>query len=122
MSNSSGVGRERVAQECDQSMRDLLAKQWRCARAQYFACSVEVRPIVTDEWRRWRSPARPGYFVYVLQKHNGVAEQKARQREAERAALHVRIERTCPRRPYCCSCNRRSTLTPPTRLRRLFFL
>jgi hypothetical protein len=85
--------RERMAAEGDQSMRDLQALQWRRARVQYFACSVEVRAIVTDAWRRWRGPAQPGYFVYVLEQHNGVAEQKARQRDAERAALHARIER-----------------------------
>jgi hypothetical protein len=60
---------------------------------QYFACSVEVRAMVTDAWRRWRGPAQPGYFVYVLERHNGVAEQKARQRDAERAELHARIKR-----------------------------
>ena len=44
------------------------------------ARSAEVRAMVTDAWRRWRGPAQPGYFVYVLEQHNGVAEQKARQR------------------------------------------
>jgi hypothetical protein len=85
--------RERMAAESDRTMRDLSAKQLCCAYAQHFACSAEVRATVTDAWRRWRGPAEPGYFVYVLEQHNGVGEQKASRRDAERAALHARIER-----------------------------
>lgn len=38
------------------------------------------------EWRVWPGPAKPQYFVYVVEKHNGVGEERTRrmrERDAE---------------------------------------
>lgn len=83
--------RDRMALKGDQDMRDLCAKHWRSARAAYFACPPAVRAQITDEWRRWRGPAEAGYFRYVVEKHNGAAEEKAQQRRARDDEMRARI-------------------------------
>jgi hypothetical protein len=84
--------RERMFERSEQRMRDLIARQWRDARREYFACPVEVREQITAEWKCWRGPANTVCFSYVIEKHNGVAEEKSRVfRERERA-MNARID------------------------------
>jgi hypothetical protein len=84
--------RERLFQEAEQRMRDLYAQQWRCTRREYFACTPDQRARIKEEWERWRGPARPSAFSYVIEKHNGVGEEKSRAfRERERA-MNARID------------------------------
>ncbi|MGY6240159.1 hypothetical protein ACW910_22010 (plasmid) [Burkholderia ambifaria] len=74
------------ARKGEQRMRDHDASVWRKGRASYFACDPEVRARIMAEWRVWPGPAKPLYFVYVVEKHNGVGEERTRrmrEREAE---------------------------------------
>ncbi|HDR9085999.1 hypothetical protein VI03_08580 [Burkholderia vietnamiensis] len=74
------------ARRSEQVMRDLDARQWRAARASYFACEPEIRARIMVEWGAWRGPAKPLYFIYVVEKHNGVGEERTRrmrERDAE---------------------------------------
>jgi hypothetical protein len=70
--------RERLLMLSDQRMRDLYAKQWRHARREYFACTAEQRARIMEEWVRWPGAARPVSFSYLIEKHNGVGEEKSR--------------------------------------------
>ena len=80
--------RERQLRESDQRWRELMASQWRRVRREYFACTPDMRAAILEEWNRWRGPARPVYFIYVVEKHNGVLEEKSRvHREREAASL-----------------------------------
>lgn len=83
--------RERQLLESDQRWRDLMASQWRRVRCEFFACPPEMRSAIADEWGRWRGPARPMYFSYVVEKHNGVGEMKSRQHREREAASLARI-------------------------------
>ncbi|WP_027800279.1 hypothetical protein [Paraburkholderia dilworthii] len=84
--------RERLFMEAEQRMRDLYARQWRRARREYFACTPDQRARIKEEWERWRGPARPSAFSYVIEKYNGVSEEKSRVfRERERA-LNARVD------------------------------
>ena len=84
--------RERLFLEAEQRMRDLYAQQRRRTRREYFACTPDQRARIKEEWERWRGPARPSAFSYVIEKHNGVGEEKSRVfRERERA-LNARID------------------------------
>lgn len=85
--------RERMALAGDQRMRDLYAKHWREARAAYFACEQTVREQIIAEWTGWRGPARAGYFIYVVEKHSGAADERARQYHARVAKLRAPIEK-----------------------------
>ncbi|AOJ10056.1 hypothetical protein [Burkholderia mayonis] len=75
----------------EQVMRDLDACHWRTGRALYFACDPETRARIMAEWRSWRGPAKPTYFIYVVEKHNGVGEERRRRIREEDAALRARI-------------------------------
>jgi hypothetical protein len=86
--------RERMFDRSEQRMRDLFARQWRDARREYFACSAEVRELIMGEWRAWRGPANPVCFSYVMEKHNGVAEEKSRVFREREAAMIARIDGT----------------------------
>ncbi|MFM0756099.1 hypothetical protein [Paraburkholderia strydomiana] len=84
--------RENLFQQAEQRMRDLYAQQWRRTRSEYFACTSEQRARIMQEWARWPGPAKPGAFSYVIEKHNGVGEEKSRVfRERERA-MNTRID------------------------------
>ncbi|TGP40259.1 hypothetical protein EN871_28965 [bacterium M00.F.Ca.ET.228.01.1.1] len=84
--------RERLFIQAEQRMRDLYAQQWRRTRSEYFACTPEQRARIMAEWVRWPGPAKPGAFSYVIEKHNGVGEEKSRAfRERERA-MNARID------------------------------
>ena len=70
----------------EQRMRDHDASVWRKGRASYFACDPAVRVRIMAEWRVWPGPANPLYFVYVVEKYNGVGDERMRrmrEREAE---------------------------------------
>ena len=84
--------RERIYDRSEQRMRDLLARQWRDARREYFACSAEVRERIMGEWKAWRGPANPVCFSYVMEKHNGVGAEKSRVFREREAALIARID------------------------------
>ncbi|MEM5314164.1 hypothetical protein [Paraburkholderia sp. JHI869] len=83
--------RERMLLESDQRWRDLQARFWRQARSAYFACSPEMRAAILVEWNEWRGAARPLYFTYVVEKHNGVGEARSRRLREEDAAMLARI-------------------------------
>ncbi|AUT75483.1 hypothetical protein C2L64_44655 [Paraburkholderia hospita] len=84
--------RERMYDRSEQRMRDLFARQWRDARREYFACTVEVRELIKGEWKAWRGPANPVCFSYVMEKHNGVAAEKSRVFREREAAMIARID------------------------------
>lgn len=79
------VRRNRLCLDSEQYMRDSEAKGWRKGRQLYFACSPEIKAAIRAEWRNWRGPARPTYFIYVVEKHNGDYERR-RQRISEQEA------------------------------------
>ena len=85
--------RERLALAGEQRMRDLYAKHWRDARAAYFACEPMVRERIIAEWTSWRGPARATYFIYVVEKHSGAADERDRRYRAGLAELRARIEK-----------------------------
>jgi hypothetical protein len=85
--------RQRLAMAGEQRMRDLNAKHWREARAAYFACAQVVRAQIVAEWTSWRGPAKATYFIYIVEKHNGAAEERARQYRVRNAGLRARIEK-----------------------------
>lgn len=84
--------RERLFLQAEQRMRDLYAQQWRSTRREYFACAPEQRARIMEEWTRWPGPARPSAFSYVIEKHNGVGEEKSRRHREREAAMLARIE------------------------------
>ncbi|REG45456.1 hypothetical protein B0G80_9051 [Paraburkholderia sp. BL6669N2] len=86
--------RERLFLQAERRMRDLYAQQWRRSRREYFACTPDQRARIMEEWTGWPGPARPSAFSYVIEKHNGVGEEKSRVfRERERA-MNARIDAT----------------------------
>ena len=84
--------RERLLFQSEQRMRDLFAKQWRGARREYFACAPDVRVRIMEAWKRWRGPANPVSLSYVIEQHNGVAEEKSRRFREREAAMIARID------------------------------
>jgi len=83
--------RDRMARRSEQTMRNLDAKHWRKGRAAYFACAPEVRALIAEEWRNWRGPAKPGYFIYVVEKHNGEGAERSRRIAEREAQIRERI-------------------------------
>ncbi|MGU7775666.1 hypothetical protein ACV229_36625 [Burkholderia sp. MR1-5-21] len=83
--------RIRMARESEQRMRDLDARQWRRARAAYFACDPATRGRIMAEWQSWSGPAKVLYFTYVVEKHNGVGEARSRVMRERDAAREARI-------------------------------
>ncbi|MGG2041466.1 hypothetical protein [Burkholderia gladioli] len=84
------------AQENEQMMRDLDARHWRSGRASYFACCPEIRSRIMAEWKKWPGPAKATYFIYVVEKHNGVSEERSRRIREEEAARGERISAALP--------------------------
>lgn len=80
--------RQIVAIRAEQRLRDLLAAHWRHGRRQYFACDESTRAQIMLMWRAWSGPALPSYFIYVVEKHNGVAA--ARIKAARADTLRIR--------------------------------
>lgn len=69
-----------------QTMRDLQAKHWRKGRSLYFAADPVTRQRIRTNWLAWTGPARPGYFIYVVEVATGAYEARAqflRQKYAE---------------------------------------
>ncbi|MCR4469855.1 MULTISPECIES: hypothetical protein [unclassified Burkholderia] len=79
------------ARKSEQRMRDLDASQWRAGRASYFACDRETRVRIMAEWRAWTGPAKPLYFIYVVEKHNGVGDERTRRMRARDAELREQL-------------------------------
>ncbi|KVK87671.1 hypothetical protein WJ47_12655 [Burkholderia ubonensis] len=89
--DSEKARRMKQAREDEQVMRDLDARHWRAGRASYFACDPETCARIMAEWRGWCGPAKPTYFIYVVEKHNGVGEERRRRIREEDAALRARL-------------------------------
>lgn len=89
--DSEKARRMKRAREGEQAMRDLDARHWRAGRASYFECDPETRARIMAEWRGWRGPAKPTYFIYVVEKHNGVGEERQRRIREDAAALRARL-------------------------------
>jgi hypothetical protein len=70
--------RHAVSVRTEQRYRDLMAAHWRHGRRQYFACNADLRQQIRQAWMIWRGPATPGYFIYVVEQHNGIAAERAR--------------------------------------------
>jgi hypothetical protein len=83
--------RERMLRESDERWRDLQARFWRQARRAYFGCDPGMRAAIIAEWSQWRGPARPLYFTYIVEKHNGVGEERTRRLRENEAAMLARI-------------------------------
>ncbi|KVK79022.1 hypothetical protein [Burkholderia sp. MSMB1498] len=79
------------ARKSEQRMRDIDSSQWRSGRASYFACDPEMRARIMAEWRAWPGPAKPLYFIYVVEKHNGVGEERTRRMREREAELRAKI-------------------------------
>lgn len=79
-----------------QTMRDLEAKHWRRGRALYFSADLATRERIRARWLAWRGPAKPGYFIYVVEVETGEYEARAermRRRNAElRRTILVQLE------------------------------
>jgi len=60
-----------------QTMRDLEAKHWRKGRSLYFAADPATRKRIRANWLAWTGPARPGYFIYVVEVATGAYEARA---------------------------------------------
>lgn len=71
----------------DSRMRSHASDVWRKARRAYFACSREVREAIQAAWRAWGGPADATYFLYVVECHNGVRDQRDRQYREEQQTL-----------------------------------
>lgn len=84
--------RERLYDQSEQRMRDLLARHWRDARRECFACPIDVRQRIISEWNAWRGPANPVCLSYVIEKHNGVGEEKSRRHREREAEMFARID------------------------------
>jgi hypothetical protein len=69
----------------------MQARFWRQARNTYFACAPVMRAAIRAEWTQWRGPAKPLYFTYVVEKHNGVGEARTRRLRESEAAMLARI-------------------------------
>lgn len=70
--------RQAASVRTEQRYRDLMAAHWRHGRRQYFACDVDLRGQIRQAWVTWRGPATPGYFIYVVEQHNGKAAERTR--------------------------------------------
>lgn len=59
-----------------------------------------MRTAILAEWNQWRGPARPLYFTYFVEKHNGVGEERSRRLREEDAAMlaRIRARETCQAR------------------------
>lgn len=79
------------ARKSERRMRDLDASQWRAGRASYFACDRETRVRIMAEWRAWPGPAKPQYLIYVVEKHNGVGEERTRRMRERDAELREQL-------------------------------
>lgn len=75
----------------EQRMRDLDAKHWRAARAQYQRATPEQQAAIRSEWDRWTGPRRAQYYQYVVDLHTGVQAQRRLKRKAEERAMKQRI-------------------------------
>lgn len=74
-----------------QATRNLEAKHWRQGRAMYFATDEPTRARIRADWMAWRGPARPGYFIYLVEVATGVYEARAQIARQKYADLHKRI-------------------------------
>lgn len=69
--------RQQMADASEKRWRNLTASQWRKGRAEYFACETHVRLQIKAEWLAWRGPANALNFIYIVEKHNGVADARS---------------------------------------------
>lgn len=74
-----------------QTMRDLQAKHWRHGRALYFAADPATRARIQANWLAWTGPAKPGYFIYVVEVATGAYEARAQRMREKYAALRRTI-------------------------------
>jgi len=83
--------RQAMSDRTEQRYRDLMAAHWQHGRRQYFACDADLRQQIRQAWVAWRGPATPGYFIYVVEQHNGKAAERARiaAQESRRIRLAV---------------------------------
>ena len=79
------------ARKGEQRMRDHDASVWRKGRASYFACDPQTRVRIMAEWRAWPGPAKPQYFIYVVEKHNGVGDERTRRMRERDAELREQL-------------------------------
>jgi hypothetical protein len=79
------------AREGEQRMRDHDASVWRKGRALYFACDPAMRARIMAEWRVWPGPAKPQYFIYVVEKHNGVGDERTRRMREREAEIRAKV-------------------------------
>lgn len=84
--------RQELARQCEKGMRDLEAKHWRQARADYFAMNAKQRAACISEWNAWKGPRKATSFAYVVSKHNGVYEARRERCLAELRAMNARIQ------------------------------
>ena len=81
------AARRAASAASEKSMRDLAAKHWRHGRAQYHACDEATRTAISSAWDRWTGPRTPGMWIYIVESHNGVAEERRQRYRAEEAAF-----------------------------------
>jgi len=87
---------ERAARNADshraeKNIRDLDAKHWRHGRAMYQRATPEQQAAIRAAWLAWTGPRRPGYYIYVVELHTGVQEQRSLKFKAEERAMKQRI-------------------------------
>lgn len=74
-----------------QTMRNLEARHWRRGRALYFSADLATRERIRAKWLQWVGPAKPGYFIYVVEVETGEYEARARLICQQDAELRQRI-------------------------------
>ncbi|HDR8993602.1 MAG: hypothetical protein ACN6QT_06025 [Burkholderia contaminans] len=79
------------ARKGEQRMRDHDASVWRKGRASYFACDPAMRARIMAEWGVWPGPAKPQYFIYVVEKHNGVGDERTRRMREREAEIRAKV-------------------------------
>lgn len=64
------IRRKLLTAESEQYMRDQAAKSWCKGRAEFFAAPLHIQIKVAIHWAFWcqtHCPAKPTYFIYVVQ-------------------------------------------------------
>lgn len=79
--------RRQLQHASDSRMRSHASDVWRQARRAYFACPRDVREAIQAAWRAWGGPADATYFLYVVERHNGARDERARQYQEAQQAL-----------------------------------
>lgn len=83
--------RQRNAASAEQNMRDLYARHWRSARAEYFALPATERAACRAEWNAWRGPLTGSNLSYIVSKYNGRRAAISERFREEQRTIRARL-------------------------------